>query len=60
MVVKRAGGAAAAGSQFESSVILYGSQTSMAVFSFFFAFESSVILYGSQTRTIRALSEMIV
>ena len=40
---------------FESSVILYGSQTSVGGDSFKNKFESSVILYGSQTICYAAL-----
>ena len=49
MVVKPAGGYVAKILKFESSVILYGSQTSAVKEVKQIRFESSVILYGSQT-----------
>ena len=49
MVVKQSAGLNGYTKKFESSVILYGSQTCRAIQSKWIWFESSVILYGSQT-----------
>ena len=49
MVVKQAGSAIECRDRFESSVILYGSQTLSCPHPLLIEFESSVILYGSQT-----------
>ena len=50
MVVKRTSHILCTKSQFESSVISYGSQTPGMVSGASFPFESSVISYGSQTQ----------